>query len=68
MTDRELSERLSILATIVEEVVNELGYSPALLDVVQELRSLSNQKYTPGAVDWADVKKQAMPDKNRFPF
>lgn len=56
-TERDLSERLDELATLLESIVD--SDSPQTVwEVAQELRKLSNEKYTPGSVSWADVKKQ----------
>lgn len=76
MTERELSEKLSELAGRIESNLENLeGRPPAaiwehLLNVAKELRSLSNEKYTPGSVTWDDVKKTTLnqPNTRRFPF
>ena len=66
LTDRELSERLSALAGKIEEIVNELGEAPGLLEVIDELRKLSNEKYTPGHTSWADLKKKVQSTKRTY--
>lgn len=75
MTERELSQKLEELAGKIEEyLTNPNGLPPPtiwshLFDVAKELKSLSNQKYSPGnSMDWSDLKNQAKPTKNRFPF
>lgn len=68
MTERELSEKLDTLATRLEELrynfSGDLEKKAELQAIVVELRTLSNQKYTPGNTSWSDLKQAAKPKKN----
>lgn len=55
MNSRELSERLDQLATRLE------GNPESYLEIVEELKKLSNQEYAPGnSLSWDAVKPKAV--------
>jgi len=74
VNSRELSEALDALASRLESVVD--SDDPAtVLEVAQELRRLSNEKYAPGnSATWAEIQpkkaKKTFTDKTgrKMPF
>lgn len=72
MNDRDLSERLDSLAT---QLVDAKEDRLIILQIAEELRQLSNQKYAPGnSSTWEDLKpkttKKIYTDKfgRKLPF
>lgn len=67
MTDRELSQRLAELAYQLETIADSdmPNWFTEIRIVSDELRELSNQKYTPGHTSWQDVRKVANSSKKK---
>lgn len=78
MTNRELSEKLSLLGCKIEETIGRRFFPPpdsqeyeqiheVLLGIARELHALSNENYSPHT-SWAEIKKQVQSSNTKKKF
>lgn len=63
-SERELSERLEELADRLEYAAGDWDKT---MDIAEEIRKLSTEKYAPGnSMSWKDVKPKKTVKKDKF--